>query len=37
MFFALLAMLPLPWIICGEIFPMSIKGSYTWNNLSETC
>jgi SP family facilitated glucose transporter-like MFS transporter 8 len=29
MFFALLAMLPLPWIICGEIFPMSIKGSYT--------
>lgn len=25
-FFALLAMLPLPWTICGEVFPMAIKG-----------
>ncbi|XP_060856992.1 facilitated trehalose transporter Tret1-like [Metopolophium dirhodum] len=25
-FFALLAMLPLPWTICGEVFPMAVKG-----------
>ncbi|KAE9543996.1 hypothetical protein AGLY_001685 [Aphis glycines] len=25
-FFALLAMLPMPWTICGEVFPMSVKG-----------
>ncbi|XP_022169574.1 facilitated trehalose transporter Tret1-like [Myzus persicae] len=25
-FFALLAMLPLPWAICGEVFPMAVKG-----------
>ncbi|KAL4105324.1 hypothetical protein QTP88_020572 [Uroleucon formosanum] len=25
-FFALLAMLPLPWTICGELFPMAVKG-----------
>jgi len=25
-FFALLATLPLPWTICGEVFPMAIKG-----------
>lgn len=28
-FFALLAMLPLPWTICGEVFPMSVKGACT--------
>lgn len=26
-FFAMLAMLPLPWAICGELFPMSVKGT----------
>lgn len=26
-FFALLAMLPLPWTLCGEVFPMSVKGA----------
>ncbi|KAF0764434.1 facilitated trehalose transporter Tret1-like [Aphis craccivora] len=26
MFFAMLAMLPMPWTICGEVFPMSVKG-----------
>ncbi|KAL5237954.1 hypothetical protein ACI65C_005364 [Semiaphis heraclei] len=25
-FFGLLAMLPLPWAICGEVFPMAVKG-----------
>lgn len=25
-FFALLAMLPMPWTLCGEVFPMSVKG-----------
>uniref|UniRef100_A0A2S2P2S7 Facilitated trehalose transporter Tret1 n=1 Tax=Schizaphis graminum TaxID=13262 RepID=A0A2S2P2S7_SCHGA len=25
-FFALLAMLPLPWTLCGEVFPMAVKG-----------
>ncbi|XP_025191083.1 facilitated trehalose transporter Tret1-like [Melanaphis sacchari] len=25
-FFALLAMLPMPWAICGEVFPMAVKG-----------
>nr|BAH72303.1 ACYPI008900 [Acyrthosiphon pisum] len=28
-FFALLAMLPLPWTICGEVFPMAVKGVMT--------
>lgn len=25
-FFAMLAILPLPWAICGELFPISVKG-----------
>jgi len=27
MFFALLAILPMPWILCGEVFPMAVKGN----------
>lgn len=26
MFFSLLGILPLPWILCGEVFPMAVKG-----------
>lgn len=26
-FFALLGMLPLPWTLCGEVFPIAIKGT----------
>lgn len=26
MFFNLLGILPLPWILCGEVFPMAVKG-----------
>lgn len=26
MFFALLAIVPMPWILCGEVFPMAVKG-----------
>lgn len=29
-FFALLAILPLPWTLCNEVFPMAVKG--TWSN-----
>jgi len=28
-FFGLIAMAPLPWTICGEVFPMAVKGIYT--------
>lgn len=27
MFFALFAILPMPWILCGEVFPMEVKGN----------
>jgi len=30
MFFALLGILPIPWILCGEVFPMAVKGN---NNI----
>jgi len=30
MFFALLGILPMPWVLCGEVFPMEVKGN---NNL----
>ncbi|XP_025191046.1 facilitated trehalose transporter Tret1-like isoform X2 [Melanaphis sacchari] len=35
MFFALLAILPMPWILCGEVFPMEVKG--VMNGLVQTC
>lgn len=28
MFFAMMAMLPLPWTLCGEVFPMAVKGIF---------
>jgi len=27
MFSTLLGILPMPWILCGEVFPMSVKGN----------
>ncbi|KAL4105322.1 hypothetical protein QTP88_020570 [Uroleucon formosanum] len=35
MFFALLAILPMPWILCGEVFPMAVKGAM--NGVVQTC
>ncbi|XP_026817040.1 facilitated trehalose transporter Tret1-like isoform X1 [Rhopalosiphum maidis] len=35
MFFALLAILPMPWILCGEVFPMEVKG--VMNGVVQTC
>ncbi|CAI6354660.1 unnamed protein product [Macrosiphum euphorbiae] len=35
MFFALLAILPMPWILCGEVFPMAVKG--VMNGVVQTC
>ncbi|XP_025408087.1 facilitated trehalose transporter Tret1-like [Sipha flava] len=34
MFFNLLGILPLPWILCGEVFPMTVKG--TMNGAVQT-
>lgn len=34
-FFAMFAVLPLPWSLCGEIFPMAVKG--TMNGLLYSC
>jgi len=28
MFFALLGVMPIPWILCGEVFPMAVKGLF---------
>ncbi|KAL4105321.1 hypothetical protein QTP88_020569 [Uroleucon formosanum] len=35
MFFALLGILPMPWILCGEVFPMAVKGAM--NGVVQTC
>eukprot|EP00102_Acyrthosiphon_pisum_P023924 XP_016661134.1 PREDICTED: facilitated trehalose transporter Tret1 isoform X2 [Acyrthosiphon pisum] len=35
MFFALLGILPIPWILCGEVFPMAVKG--VMNGVVQTC
>ncbi|CAH1732174.1 facilitated trehalose transporter Tret1-like isoform X1 [Aphis gossypii] len=35
MFFALFAILPMPWILCGEVFPMEVKG--VMNGVVQTC
>ncbi|CAI6358562.1 unnamed protein product [Macrosiphum euphorbiae] len=35
MFFALLGILPMPWILCGEVFPMEVKG--VMNGVVQTC
>lgn len=34
-FFAMLAVLPLPWSVCGEMFPMEVKG--TMNGVLYSC
>lgn len=34
-FFAMLAVLPLPWSVCGEMFPMPVKG--TMNGVLYSC
>lgn len=34
-FFAMFAVLPLPWSVCGEMFPMAIKG--TMNGVLYSC
>lgn len=34
-FFAMLAVLPLPWSVCGEMFPMAVKG--TMNGVLYSC
>jgi len=34
-FFAMFAVLPLPWSVCGEMFPMSVKG--TMNGVLYSC
>lgn len=34
-FFAMFSTLPLPWSICGEIFPMAVKG--TMNGVLHSC
>lgn len=34
-FFAMFAVLPLPWSVCGEMFPMAIKG--TMNSILYSC
>ncbi|XP_060859337.1 facilitated trehalose transporter Tret1-like [Metopolophium dirhodum] len=35
MFFALLGILPMPWVLCGEVFPMEVKG--VMNGVVQTC
>ncbi|XP_022169572.1 facilitated trehalose transporter Tret1-like isoform X2 [Myzus persicae] len=35
MFFALLGILPMPWMLCGEVFPMAVKG--VMNGVVQTC
>ncbi|XP_029343468.1 facilitated trehalose transporter Tret1 isoform X2 [Acyrthosiphon pisum] len=35
MFFALLGILPIPWMLCGEVFPMAVKG--VMNGVVQTC
>lgn len=27
-YFAVLGILPIPWILCGEVFPLAVKGNY---------
>lgn len=34
-FFAMFAVLPLPWSVCGEMFPMAVKG--TMNGIMYSC
>jgi len=34
MLFALLGILPMPWVLCGEVFPMEVKGNNNRDKLN---
>lgn len=37
MFFALLGILQIPWILCGEVFPMAVKGNNNHDLITCNC